>query len=94
MCCSNIRSPGGAEAHGVPTKQVMITVAERIDLHALQIRHEFLTVPDLRLSADTVASLLNVSPPHARQALESLVRERFLVRMMDRYSRLAHVPEA
>jgi len=72
----------------------MITLAEPIDLDALRIRHEFLTVPDLRLSADTVASLLNVSPHHARQALESLVRERFLVRMLDdRYSRPAHAPQ-
>jgi hypothetical protein len=43
---------------------------------------------DLRLSADTAAALLNVSQRHALVALESLVIERFLVRLPDgRYSR-------
>lgn len=61
----------------------MITVAEPIDLDALRIRHEFLTVPDLQLSADAAALLLNVSPRHARQALESLALGTFLVQLSD-----------
>lgn len=66
----------------------MITLAEPIDLDTLRIRHEYLAVGDLRLSADTVAALLNVSQRHAVVALESLVTEHFLVRLPDgRYIR-------
>ena len=66
----------------------MITLAEPIDLDTLRIRHEDLAVSDLRLSADTVAALLNVSQRHAMVALEALVTERFLVRLPDgRYTR-------
>jgi hypothetical protein len=61
----------------------MITLAEPIDLDTLRIRHEYLTAPDLRLSADTAAALLHVSQRHALLALESLVTERFLVRLTD-----------
>jgi hypothetical protein len=61
----------------------MITLAEPIDLDTLRIRHEYLAVSDLRLSADTVAALLNVSQRHALVALESLVMERFLIRLPD-----------
>jgi DNA-binding IclR family transcriptional regulator len=56
----------------------VITVAEPIDADALRIRHEFLARPDLRLSARTVALLLDVSPRHAQRLLNSLARERFL----------------
>jgi hypothetical protein len=66
----------------------MIALAEPIDLDTLRIRHEYLAVSDLRLSADTVAALLNVSQRHALVTLESLVMEHFLVRLPDgRYSR-------
>ena len=66
----------------------MITLAEPIDLDALRIRHEYLEDRDLRLSADTVAALLNVSQRHALVALESLVVTHFLIRLPDgRYSR-------
>ena len=61
----------------------MVTLAEPIDLDTLRIRHEFLADSDLRLSADTAAALLNVSQRHALVALESLVIERFLVRLPD-----------
>jgi hypothetical protein len=61
----------------------MITPAEPIDLDTLRIRHEYLTVPDLRLSADAAAALLHLSQRHALLALESLVAERFLVRLPD-----------
>jgi hypothetical protein len=49
----------------------------------LRIRHEYLAVSDLRLSADTAAALLNLSQRHALVALASLVTERFLVRLPD-----------
>jgi hypothetical protein len=66
----------------------MITLAEPIDLDTLRIRHEYLTVVDLRLSADTAAALLHLSQRHATVALESLVTEQFLVRLSDgRYAR-------
>ena len=66
----------------------MIATADPIDLDSLRIRHEFLVVPDLRLSADTAATTLNVSQRHARVALEGLVFEGFLSRLPDgRYVR-------
>jgi hypothetical protein len=66
----------------------MFTTGEPIDFDTLRIRHEFLTVPDLRLTPEAVASLLHLSPRHARAALESLVAERFLTRLSDgRYAR-------
>ena len=56
----------------------MVTVAESIDADALRIRHEFLSRPDLRASADSVALLLDISPRHAHLLLESLARDGFL----------------
>jgi len=61
----------------------VITPAEPIDLDALRIRHEYLTHAGLRLSADATAALLHVSQRHAAIALESLVMERFLLRLPD-----------
>jgi hypothetical protein len=61
----------------------MITIAEPTDLDALRIRHEFLAVPDLHASVDSVAALLCATPRHARIELESLVFERFLERTAD-----------
>jgi DNA-binding IclR family transcriptional regulator len=54
------------------------TAAEPIEADVLRIRHEFLTRPDLRLSARTVALLLNISSRQADRLLESSVREGFL----------------
>jgi predicted transcriptional regulator of viral defense system len=71
----------------------MITFAEPIDLDALRIRHEFLALPDLRVSADVVGALLHVTVRHARLILESLVREGFLERTADgQYVRLTAAP--
>lgn len=61
----------------------MITAGDPIDLDTLRIRHEFLTVPDLRLSPEDVALLLHLSPRHACAALESLAAEAFLLRRSD-----------
>jgi hypothetical protein len=71
----------------------MITLAEPIDLDTLRIRHEYLTAAELRLSADAAATLLRVSQRHALLALQSLVTERFLVRLPDGcYSRRSETP--
>jgi hypothetical protein len=61
----------------------MITAGDPIDLDTLRIRHEFLTVPDLRLSTEDVASVPRLSPRHAFAALETLVDESFLRRQSD-----------
>jgi len=68
----------------------MITVAEPIDADTLRIRHEFLTLPELRASVDSCAELLEIPPRHALLILESLVREGFLQRLGDR--RYARAP--
>ena len=73
--------------------EVMITIAEPIDLDSLRIRHEFLVVPDLHLSAATAAAALQVSQRHAIVVLEALVVERFLIRLADgRYARPPAAP--
>jgi len=56
----------------------MIPVADAIDADTLRIRHEFLTLPGLRASTSSCAHLLGLSPRHAANILESLVREGFL----------------
>jgi hypothetical protein len=61
----------------------MITLAEPIDLDTLRIRHEFLAVPDLRVSVDAAAIRLDATPRHALVALETLVVEGFLTRLPD-----------
>lgn len=61
----------------------MITLADPIDLDALRIRHEFLSLPDLRVSADMAAALLGVNERQALLTLEALAAERFLQRMAD-----------
>jgi len=61
----------------------MMTASAPIDADALRIRHEFLTLPDLRASVASFANLLNVSERHARLVLESLVDAGFLKRAAD-----------
>jgi hypothetical protein len=61
----------------------MITLADPIDLDTLRIRHEFITVPDLRASVDQIAGSFQVAHRHALAALESLVLEGFLARTPD-----------
>ena len=66
----------------------MVTFAEPIDADTLRVRHEFLTRPDLLVSADAVAEVFNLPLRHALTILESLVLERFLARTPDgRYRR-------
>ena len=61
----------------------MNTASVPIDADALRIRHEFLTLPDLRASVASFATLLNVSPRQARLVLDSLVDDGFLTRTAD-----------
>jgi hypothetical protein len=61
----------------------VITIADPLDLDALRIRHEFLSLPDLRVSVATAAAIFGVSAPHARRILDSLAAERFLTPTTD-----------
>lgn len=61
----------------------MITQAEPIDADALRIRHEFLTVPHLRVTVAQASFLMAVPPRHARTILEGLVADGFLCRAGD-----------
>jgi mono/diheme cytochrome c family protein len=54
----------------------MITIAEPIDLDTLRIRHELISMPDLRVSVDPIAALLQITPRHALLALETPTRNR------------------
>lgn len=72
----------------------MITVAEPTDADALRVRHQFLTDPDLCLSADDVVAQLQVQRRHAVVILDALVRDGFLRRTCDgRYIR-AHTGDS
>jgi len=69
----------------------VITIAPPIEADALRIRHEFLSLPDLCVSVDSCAQVLDVPPRHAQLILESLVRDGFLLRNGDgRYVRAPH----
>jgi hypothetical protein len=61
----------------------MIRFADPIDLDTLRIRHEFISAPDLRASAHTIAAQLHIASWHALAELESLVAEGFLERTTD-----------
>lgn len=70
----------------------MITIAEPIDADTLRIRHEFLTHPDLLVSADVFADLLGLPSRHALAILQSMAAEGFLVRTPEgRYRRSSGV---
>ena len=66
----------------------MNAVFDAVDADALRLRHEFLTLPALHMSASACAHLLNVSPRQAGHLLESLVEEGFLQRTGDVFSRV------
>jgi DNA-binding IclR family transcriptional regulator len=61
----------------------VITIAEPLDLDVLRIRHEFLSMPDLRASVDQMAARIGVHTRHAHQMLEALVDEGFLTHTAD-----------
>jgi len=73
----------------------MVTPAEPIDADTLRARHEFLARPDLRLTADALAAMLDLPLRHANVILESLVQDGFLGRTADgRYVRGSPVSRA
>jgi DNA-binding IclR family transcriptional regulator len=61
----------------------MITFAEPTDLDSLRLRTEFLSRPELRVSALQTARMLGLRSTHAAALLESLEREGFLARVED-----------
>ena len=66
----------------------MVSIADPIDADVLRVRHEFLSTPTLRLSADDVVAQLQVQPRHASVMLDTLAQEGFLRRTADgRYVR-------
>ena len=58
----------------------MVTLAEPIDADTLRARYEFLARPDLELTPDIAAAMLDVPLRHAVVILESLVQDDFLGR--------------
>jgi predicted transcriptional regulator of viral defense system len=61
----------------------MVSLAGPIDADVLRVRHEFLSTPTLRLSADDVVAQLHVQPRHASLMLDALAQEGFLKRTTD-----------
>jgi hypothetical protein len=61
----------------------VIRTSDPIDLDTLRIRHDFLAVPDLRVSPDSVAASYHIALRHAVVALDALVWEGFLERTTD-----------
>jgi hypothetical protein len=58
----------------------MIAVAHAVDLDALRLRHEFLSMPALVLSAPQAARLLNIRTDRAAAILAGLEEEGWLIR--------------
>ena len=61
----------------------MIAVSTPIDADTLRIRHEFLAMRGVRLTAPQTARLLGVSLNHAAEMLDVLEEEGFLIRTPD-----------
>ena len=61
----------------------MITIGDAIDRDVLRIRHDFLDLPALVLTAAQTARLHALSTEHAKALLESLVLEGFLMRLAE-----------
>jgi hypothetical protein len=57
----------------------MIATAEALDADALRLRHEFLSMPALVLSAAQVARMLNIRTDRAVVVLAALEQEGWLV---------------
>jgi hypothetical protein len=58
---------------------MMITIGDAIDRDVLRIRHDFLDLPALVLTAAQTARLHALSTEHAKALLESLRADGFLV---------------
>ncbi len=65
----------------------MIVIAGAIDADVLRIRHEFLEMPGLVLTAAQTARLYSLSTAHAKLMLDALEAERFLVSAAGSYRR-------
>jgi hypothetical protein len=65
----------------------MIAIAGAIDADVLRIRHEFLDMPGLVLTAAQTARLYSLSTTHAKTMLDTLEAERFLVSAAGSYRR-------
>jgi Fic family protein len=61
----------------------MITFAPPIEADMLRLRHEFLAMPGMSLTAPQVARLLGIRLEHADAFLTELENEGFLLRMSD-----------
>ena len=65
----------------------MIAFASAIDADVLRIRHEFLEMPGLVLTAAQTARLYSLSTAHAKIMLDTLEAEAFLVSAAGLYRR-------
>ena len=65
----------------------MIAMASAIDADVLRIRHEFLEMPGLVLTAAQTARLYSLSTAHAKMMLDTLEVESFLVSAAGSYRR-------
>ena len=72
----------------------MITVACPIDSDILRLRHEFISMPGLRLTPQQTARLLGVRLEHAIDLLAALEEETFLMRAAGGSYRLVQPPSA
>ncbi len=61
----------------------VITVAPPIEADVLRLRHEYVSMPGLRLTVAQTARLLSVRRDRAGELLESLARDGFLIRTAD-----------
>jgi hypothetical protein len=57
----------------------VIAVSGPVDADVLRLRSEFLSMPGLCLTPAQTARLLTIREPRAREALDTLVNEGFLV---------------
>ena len=65
----------------------MIAIADAIDADVLRIRHEFLEMPGLVLTAAQTARFYSLSTAHAKMMLDTLEAESFLVSAAGSYRR-------
>jgi hypothetical protein len=62
---------------------MMIIAADPIDADVLRLRHEFLSLPGLRLTVPQLARMLDVRVDQAEMVVNTLVEEGFLIRTAD-----------
>jgi hypothetical protein len=72
----------------------MISVACPVEADVLRLRHEFVSMPGLRLTPQQTARLLGVRLEHAMELLAALEEEAFLMRAAGGSYRLVQPPAA